>query len=173
MIEKARCIREHVKLSKNLFLECYLIVEHLMNRILNQILNWESSLICMQKLINQNQSIRFELDHLKMYECKTYFLLKDADASSRDSKLISRAFVDYLVDYNSINIFRVWNSEKKDVSEYRDVIFDESELYDIYKKSDQLAESQKEKKTMKISMNQPIIWIARMMNDSRFRSEID
>jgi hypothetical protein len=88
-----------------------------------------------------------------MYECKAYSLLKRADASSRDSKLKSRAFVDYLVDYNSTNIFRVWNSEKKDVSEYRDVIFDESELYDIYKKNDQLAESQKEK-TMKISINQ-------------------
>ncbi len=39
LIEKARCIREHAKLSKNLFLECYVIVEHLMNRILNQALN--------------------------------------------------------------------------------------------------------------------------------------
>ncbi len=174
LIEKAKCIREHAKLLDDLFFECYMTVEHLMNRIFNQTLNWDSSLIRLNKLINLiNQSIRFELDHLKVYECKTYLLLKDADASSRDSKLISRAFVDYLVDYNSINIFRVWNSEKKDVSEYRDVIFDESELYDIYKKSDQLAESQKEKKTMKISMNQPIIWIARMMNDSRFRSEID
>ncbi len=52
LIEKARCIREHVKLSKNLFFECYMIVEHLMNRILNQILNWDSSLIRMQKMIN-------------------------------------------------------------------------------------------------------------------------
>jgi hypothetical protein len=91
-----------------------------------------------------------------MYECKTYSLLKRADASSRDSKLKSRVFVDYLIDYNLTNIFRISNFEKEDVSEYRDVIFDESELYDIYKKSDQLAEPQKEKKTMKISINQLI-----------------
>jgi hypothetical protein len=52
LIEKAKCIREHAKLSKNLFLECYLIVEHLMNRTLNQILNWDSSLIRLNKLIN-------------------------------------------------------------------------------------------------------------------------
>jgi hypothetical protein len=119
----------------------------------------------MQKLINQ--SIRFEIEHLKMYECKTYSLLKDADASSRDSKLKSRAFVDYLVDYNSINIFRVWNSEKEDVNDYRDVIFDENELYDIYNKDDSLVTLEKtlEKKsqielqnerTMKISINQLI-----------------
>ncbi len=54
LIEKTRCIREHAKLSKDLFLECYMTTEHLMNRILNQILNWESSLIRIQKLINQN-----------------------------------------------------------------------------------------------------------------------
>jgi hypothetical protein len=70
LIEKARCIREHAKLSENLFSECYLTAEHLMNRTLNQALNWKSSLIRMQKLINQ--SIRFEIDHLKMYECKAY-----------------------------------------------------------------------------------------------------
>jgi hypothetical protein len=169
LIEKARCIREHAKLFENLFLECYMTVEHLMNRILNQALNWESSLIRIQKLINQNQSIRLELDHLKMYECKTYLLLKDADVSSRDSKLKSRAFVDYLVGYNSTNIFRVWNSEKEDVSEYRDVIFDESELYDIYNKGDLLVTLEKKsqielqnermlqnERTMKISINQLI-----------------
>jgi hypothetical protein len=159
LIEKARCIREHAKLSEDLFLECYLIAEHLMNRTLNQILNWKSSLIQMQKLINQ--SIRSELDHLKMYECKTYSLLKDADVLSRDSKLKSRAFVDYLIDYNSTNIFRVWNSEKEDVNEYRDVIFDESELYDIYNKGDSLTTLEKkqielQKESVKISINQLI-----------------
>jgi hypothetical protein len=146
-------------LSENLFFECYLIAKHLMNKTFNQTLNWQLSLIKLNKLINRinqnkNQSIRLELDHLKMYECKTYSLLKDTYVSSRDSKLKSRVYVDDLVDYNSINIFRVWNSEKEDVNKYRDVIFDESELYDIYKKNNQLAKSQKEKKTMKISINQ-------------------
>jgi hypothetical protein len=167
LIEKAKCIREHSKLSKDLFLECYLIAEHLMNRTLNQTLNWDSPLIRLNKLINsinqnKNQSIRLEIEHLKMYECKTYSLLKRADASSRDSKLKSRAFVDYLVDYNSTNIFRVWNSEKEDVNEYRDVIFDESELYDIYNKDDSLVTLEKKQielqneRTMKISINQLI-----------------
>ncbi len=117
-----------------------------MNKILNQTLNWNSSLIRLNKLINsinQNQSIRLELNHLKMYDCKPYFLLKGAEISSRDSKLKSRAFVNYLVDYNSINIFRIWNSEKEDVNEYKDVIFDESELYDIYNKSDSLVTLEK------------------------------
>ncbi len=164
LIEKARCIREHVKLSKELFLECYLTIEHLINRISIQVLNWESLLIRMQKLINENQSIRLEIDHLKMYECKTYSLLKDADVSSKNSKLKSRAFVSYLIDYNSTNIFRVWNFEKESVNDYRDVIFDASELYDIYNKSDLLVtlakksqiELENERRTMKISISQAI-----------------
>jgi hypothetical protein len=158
LIEKARCIREHAKLSKELFLECYLAVEHLLNRISNQTLNWDSLLICMQKLINQdqNQSIRPEIEHLKMYECKAYLLIKEANASSRDSKLKSRVFVDYLIDYNSINIFEVWNPEKDDVNDYRDVIFDESELYDTYNKNDSIVTLEKEKNIVKISIDQAI-----------------
>jgi hypothetical protein len=64
-------------------------------------------------------------------------LLKEIDASTRGNKLKSRAFVDYLIGYNSTNIFRVWNLEKGDVSDYRDVIFDESELYSSYNQDDQ------------------------------------
>ncbi len=98
-----------------------------------------------------------------MYKCKIYSLLKDVDVSSRDSKLKSLAFVDYLVDYNSINIFRVWNSEKEDVNEYRDVIFDESELHNINNKDDSLITLEKKsqielqnKRMMKISIHQLI-----------------
>jgi hypothetical protein len=114
----------------------------------------------MQKLMNQ--SIRLEIDHLKIKKCKTYSLLKDADVSSRDSKLKSRAFVSYLIDYNSTNIFRVWNSEKDDISDYRDVIFYTSELYDIYNKSDSLVTLEKkpqielQTENVKISINQAI-----------------
>jgi hypothetical protein len=116
----------------------------------------------MQKLTNLNQSIRSEIEHLKMYECKTYSLLKEANVLSRDNKLKSRAFVRYLIDYNSINIFRIWNSEKDDVNNYRDVIFDESELYDIYNKNDPIVTPEKksqidlQRETTKISIDQII-----------------
>ncbi len=136
MIEKTRCIREHAKLSEDLFSECYLMTEHLLNRTLSQTLNWNSLLIRLNKLINSNQSIRHEIEHLKVYECKTYLLLKEIDVSTRKNKLNSRAFVDYLIDYNSTNIFWVWNLEKDDVSDYRNVIFDESELYSSYNQND-------------------------------------
>ncbi len=60
----------------------------------------------------------------------------------------------YLIGYNSTNIFRIWNSEKDNVNDYRDVIFDESELYDIYNKSDSIVTL--EKMTAEISIDQTI-----------------
>jgi hypothetical protein len=133
----------------------------LLNKTSSQVLNWNSSLIRIQKLTNQ--SIRHKINHLKIYKCKTYSLLEKINISTRDNKLRSRAFVDYLIDYNSINIFRIWNLEKDDVSDYRNVIFDESELYSIYNKKDRLISLQKEKtidtniyNSVKISINQVI-----------------
>jgi hypothetical protein len=38
----------------------------------------------------------------------------------------SRAFIEYLIKYDFINIFRVWNSKRDDVNDYRDVIFNET-----------------------------------------------
>ncbi len=133
LIEKARCIREFSKLSKDLYPECYLAVAHLLNRIFMTQLSWNSSLIRLQRLLKK--SIRWELDYLKIFDCKTYVLLKKSDVSSRSEKMKARAFVDYLIDYDSINIFRIWNLEKDDVNDYRDAIFDENAYYDSYDKN--------------------------------------
>jgi hypothetical protein len=48
----------------------------------------------------------------------------------------SRAFIEYLINYDFINIFRVWNSKKDDVNNYRDVIFNETKFFDTYKTID-------------------------------------
>jgi hypothetical protein len=55
----------------------------------------------------------------------------------------SRAFIEYLIEYDFINIFRVWNSKKDDVSDYRDVIFNETKFFDTYEKADFLKEEEK------------------------------
>jgi hypothetical protein len=123
LIEKTRCIREFFKLFENLYSECYLLVVYLLNRTSMIQLNWDSSLIRLQPLFKK--SIKWKLDHLKIFNCKTYVLLKDANVSSRSEKMKARAFVDYLIDYDFINIFRIWNFEKDDVNDYKNVIFDE------------------------------------------------
>ncbi|KAM4066309.1 hypothetical protein HRG_012086 [Hirsutella rhossiliensis] len=45
-------------------------------------------------------------------------------------KLDPRAFVGYLVGYNSTNIFRIWIPLLRKVISTRDVIFDESSFFD-------------------------------------------
>jgi hypothetical protein len=141
LIEKAKCIKKHVKLSKDFYSECYLVVAHILNRTSSSSLSWDSSLIFMQKLLKE--SIRNEIAHLKMFDCKTFSLLKKTDAFKKSEKMKSRAFIKYLIKYDFINIFRVWNSKKDDVNDYRDVIFNESKFFDTYEKIDFFKEEER------------------------------
>jgi hypothetical protein len=134
LIEKAKCIKKHVKLSKDLYSECYLVAAHILNRTSSSSLSWDSSLIFMQKLLKE--SIRNEIAHFKMFDCKAFSLLKETDAFKRNDKMKSRAFIEYLIKYDFINIFRIWNSKRNDVSDYRDVIFNETKFFDTYEKVD-------------------------------------
>jgi hypothetical protein len=59
----------------------------------------------MQKLLKE--SIRNEIAHLKMFGCKAFSFLKETDAFKRSEKMKSRAFIEYLIKYDFINIFRV------------------------------------------------------------------
>jgi hypothetical protein len=134
LIEKTKCIKKHVKLSKDLYSECYLVAAHILNRTSSSSLSWNSSLIFMQKLLKE--SIRNEIAHLKVFDCKAFSLLKKTDAFKRSEKMKSRAFIEYLIKYDFINIFRVWNSKRNDVNDYRDVIFNETKFFDTYEKVD-------------------------------------
>jgi hypothetical protein len=134
LIEKTKCIKEHAKLSKDFYSKCYFVVAHILNRTSSSTLSWDSSLIFMQKLLKE--SIRNEIAHLKMFDCKAFSLLKETDAFKKSEKMKSRAFIEYLIEYDFINIFRVWNSKKDDVSDYRDVIFNETKFFDTYKAID-------------------------------------
>jgi hypothetical protein len=74
LIKKTKCIKDHVKLSKDFYFECYFVVAHILNRTWSQILSWNSSLIFMQKLLKK--SIRNEIIHFKMFNCKTFSFFK-------------------------------------------------------------------------------------------------
>jgi hypothetical protein len=56
--------------------------------------------------------------------------------SKKNEQMKFRAFSEYLIKYDFINIFRVWNSEKDDVNDYCDVIFNETKFFDTYKAVD-------------------------------------
>jgi hypothetical protein len=78
-----------------------------------------------------------------MFNCDVFLLLKEADAFKRNDKMKSRTFIEYLIKYDFINIFRVWNSKKNDVNDYRDVIFNETKFFDTYEKIDLFKKEEK------------------------------
>ena len=143
LIKKVRCICIHAKLSKDFYSKCCLVAVYLLNRTSKKALNWESFLITIQRLTELFH--RWKLFHLKIFEYKIYSLLKKTNAFSRVQKLKSRAFVKYLVEYDFINIFKIWNLEKEDVSDYRNVIFNETKFYDLYQKTNLMTKSEKKK----------------------------
>jgi hypothetical protein len=141
LIEKTKCIKKHVKLSKDFYSECYFVAAQILNRTSSSSLSWDLSLIFMQKLLKK--SILNEIAHFKMFDCKTFSLLKKTNAFKRNEKMKSRAFIEYLIKYDFINIFRVWNSKKNDVNDYRDVIFIETKFFDTYEKIDLFKKEEK------------------------------
>jgi hypothetical protein len=134
LIEKTKCIKEHAKLSKDFYFECYLVVAHILNETSSSLLSWDSSLIFMQKLLKK--LIRNEIAHLKMFNCKKFSFLKETNAFKKNEKMKSRTFIEDLTEYDFINIFRVSNSEKDDVNDYRDVILNETKFFDTYEAID-------------------------------------
>jgi hypothetical protein len=84
LIEKAKCIKKHIKLSKNLYSEYYFVVAHILNRTSSQVLSWDSSLIFMQKLLKE--SIRNEIIHFKMFNCKAFSFFKEINALKKRKK---------------------------------------------------------------------------------------
>ena len=141
LTEKARCIRLHAKLPEDLYPECYLAAAYLMNRTPNKSLKWASPLVALQN--HFGQTVRHEIAHLKVYGCKAYPLLKGKDKPPKSHKMKPRAFIGYLVGYDSSNIFRVWDPEKGTVSGYRDVIFNENELFNSYEEKDLIKKAQR------------------------------
>ncbi len=75
LIEKTRCIKAHAKLSKDFYSECYLVVTHILNQTSSSVLSWDSLLIFIQKLLKE--IIQNEIVHLKMFDYKTFSILKN------------------------------------------------------------------------------------------------
>jgi hypothetical protein len=134
LIQKTKCIKEYAKLSKDFYSKCYFVVAHILNQTLSSFLNWNSSLIFMQKLLKE--LIRNEIIYFKIFICKTFSFLKKINAFKKNEKMKSRIFIEYLIKYDFINIFRVWNLKKNDVNNYRDVIFNETKFFDTDKAVD-------------------------------------
>ena len=69
---------------------------------------------------------KLNLAHLVQYEAKTYFVDKNI---SRREKMKTRAHIDFLMSYDSTNIYLIWTFSQRKVFKICDVIFDENNHY--------------------------------------------
>lgn len=68
--------------------------------------------------------------HLRVYGCKAYAMTTDAlRKSKRLQRLKPKAWVGYLIGYDSTNVYRIWNPMTNQVIRTRDVAFNEEEIY--------------------------------------------
>ena len=73
-------------------------------------------------------------------------MLKDKEGIYKPkklNKLVLRVFVEFLISYNSVNIYRVWDPVKNKVKSYRDVIFNKRIIYHPFIKDNIIKEKEK------------------------------
>ena len=71
-----------------------------------------------------------QLVHLQAYGCRAYAMTAEAQLKKkRKWKLDPRAYIGYLVGYDTTNIFRIWIPHKGEVISTRDVLFDEHTFF--------------------------------------------
>ena len=67
------------------------------------------------------------LGYLRVYSCKAYTLNKYI---ARLEKLRPRAYIGFLVGYNSTNVFNIWIPSQRKIIRVRDIIFDKEAFYE-------------------------------------------
>ncbi len=92
---KTKTMRISSYLSTNLWFEVIKTMNYLNNQISKKKLAWKT---LFEALIEKKS----KLSHLQSYECRVYSL---KNLISRKKKLKSRFFIEYLMKYDSINIF--------------------------------------------------------------------
>jgi hypothetical protein len=118
---RTRVMRIKTNLSANMWSKMFKSVNYLNNRTLKRTLKWK---IFFETLIEKKSN----LTHLQSYECRAYFL---KNIISRKNRLKSKTFIDYLMKYDFINIFRIWIFSRMRVIRIKDVLFDKTLFYDF------------------------------------------
>ncbi len=120
---RIRVMRIETNLSTNMWSKMFKSIDYLNNRTFKRALKWK---ISFETLIEKKSN----LTHLQSYECQAYLL---KNIILRKNRLKSRAFIDSLVKYDFINIFRIWISSRMRVVRIKNVIFDKTLFYDLAK----------------------------------------
>ena len=91
----------------------------LMNRISIKKHSWKTAFKATTKQ-------RSNLSHLKRYRCKAYPLDKSLP---RKEKITPRAYIEFLVGYEDINIYDIWIPSQHKVIKTRDITFNKTSYY--------------------------------------------
>lgn len=139
---KARTMMIHAGIPPQMWPHGIMTAVYLLNRLPSRVLNWMSPIECcnvwkrmrlergesiptdMEALANETLPVdKPSIKHLKAFGCET--IVTDLEIP-KSKKIQARAYVGYLVGYNSSNIFKVWVPSKNKVVAARDVTFHEN-----------------------------------------------
>lgn len=132
---KARAMRIGAGLPTYLWVEIFKAAVYLYNRTPKYMLRWQSPYSRLFAYLGNREGIadrqyKPDLRHLRVYGCKAFAMTKDAMAKrKRRQKLNPKAWIGYLVGYQSTNIYRIWNPWLGKVISTRDVIFNEDDYF--------------------------------------------
>ena len=120
LVIRARALRIAANLPASMWPEIFKTVGYLNNRTPKKMLGWKTPI---DKLTGEKP----KLSHLQPYGCRAFPLNQ---VIPRKEKLEPRAFIGYLVGYDSTNIFRIWIPSRMKVIRTRDVMFDKTRFYE-------------------------------------------
>ena len=134
--QKIIIMKSSFNLLKKLWSEITYVVVYLYNWISCYSLNWKSSYELFHTYLAHQDDVVIEewksqQAHLKVYDCKTYYMITDTlKKINHLNQLKSRVWINFLVSYNSTNIYQIWNLIFNKVIWTRDIIFDEKTVFD-------------------------------------------
>ncbi|KAH5706327.1 RNA-directed DNA polymerase [Parastagonospora nodorum] len=133
--EKARAIRLDANLPWELWPEITRTAVYLYNRTPNYPNNWKTPYeVFFTRAAAMNGIVtgprKPNQSHLKAYGCKAFAMTDDTHrGKSRLQRLDPKAWIGYLVGYQSTNIYRIWIPSMAKVISTRDVVFDEETIF--------------------------------------------
>ena len=96
---------------------------------------WKTPYDLFHKYVAQSNGVALEhrkpnQAHLRVFGCKAFAMTANAlKKTNRLQRLNPKAWIGYLVGYNSTNVYRIWNPVFNKIVLTRDVVFNEHETF--------------------------------------------
>ena len=135
ILNRARALRLQAKLPANLWPELMRTAAHIMNRSPARSLGWKTPFELLYNALGQPK--KPDISYFQVIGSKAYVRIPKIP---RLQKMEPKAFIGYLLGFESSNSFRIWVPQKHRVIVSRDVTFDEDSRFDPEDEQPQLSE---------------------------------